>query len=189
LFKDIGKQNLEIGAPPVHCYALKLGAVGSGTRPMTLRIAAVAVGVFAAVGVCGVASWVWLAANSSTALIRAPVTAGSHVPSVGTTADGAAPGAAVSAIGGCEQQCGRHQYPNTAIVANPACQRHGGGQEYPFTVLASCPIRNRGARGQRQTSAGGAANHARQRHGCPRRYPGALGSANDAEQWRGRSQG
>jgi len=91
LFKDIGKQNLEIGAPPVHCYALKLGAVASGTRPMTLRIAAVAVGVFAAVGVCGVASWVWLAANSSTALIRAPVTAGSHVPSVGTTADGAAP--------------------------------------------------------------------------------------------------
>jgi len=89
LFKDIGKQNLEIGAPPVHCYALKLGAVGSGTRPMTLRIAAVAAGVFAAVGVCGVASWVWLAANSSTAPIRAPVTAGSHVPPVGTTADGA----------------------------------------------------------------------------------------------------
>ena len=89
LFKDIGKQNLEIGAPPVHCYALKLGAVGSGTRPMTLRIAAVAVGVFAAVGVCGVASRVWLAANSSTAPIRAPVTAGSHVPPVGTTADGA----------------------------------------------------------------------------------------------------
>ena len=89
LFKDIGKQNLEIGAPPVHCYAMKLGAVASGTRPMTLRIAAVAVGVFAAVGVCGVASWVWLAANSSTAPIRAPVTAGSHVPPVGTTADGA----------------------------------------------------------------------------------------------------
>jgi len=89
LFKDIGKQNLKIGAPPVHCYALKLGAVGSGTRPMTLRIAAVAAGVFAAVGVCGVASWVWLAANSSTAPIRAPVTAGSHVPPVGTTADGA----------------------------------------------------------------------------------------------------
>ena len=100
LFKDIGKQNLEIGAPPVHCYALNVGAVASGPRvaaqnsqrrPMRVRTAAVAVGVFAAVGVCGVALWVWLAASSSTAPIHAPVTAGSHVPPVGTTADGAAP--------------------------------------------------------------------------------------------------
>jgi adenylate cyclase len=96
LFKDIGKQNLEIGAPPVHCYALNVGDVASGPRlaahnsqrrPMRLRTAAVALGVFAAVGVCGVALWVWLAANSSTAPIRAPVTAGPHAPPVGTTAD------------------------------------------------------------------------------------------------------
>jgi class 3 adenylate cyclase len=100
VFKDIGKQNLEIGAPPVHCYAMNLGAVASGPRlaaqnssrrPIRLRSAAVAVGVFATAGVCGVALWAWLAANSSTAPIHAPVTAASHVPSVGATADGGAP--------------------------------------------------------------------------------------------------
>jgi class 3 adenylate cyclase len=100
VFKDIGKQNLEIGAPPVHCYAMNLGAVASGPRlaaqnsprrPIGLRSAAVTVGVFATAGVCGVALWAWLAANSSTAPSHAPVTAASHVPSVGATADGAAP--------------------------------------------------------------------------------------------------
>ena len=100
VFKDIGKQNLEIGAPPVHCYAMNLGAVASGPRlaaqnssrrPIRLRSAAVAVGVFATAGVCGVALWAWLAANSSTAPIHAPVTAASHVPSVGSAADGGAP--------------------------------------------------------------------------------------------------
>ena len=99
-FKDIGKRNLEIGAPPVHCYALNVGAVTSDPRlaaqnpqrrPMRLRSFAAAVGALATVGVLGAALWAWLATNSSTALIHAPVTAGSHVPSVGITADRAGP--------------------------------------------------------------------------------------------------
>ena len=97
-FKDIEKQKLESRAAPVDCYAVNPDAVASGPRlaaqnrqrrPMRLRTAGIAVGVFAAVGVCGVALFAWLATNSSTALIHAPVTAGSDVPSVGITAGGA----------------------------------------------------------------------------------------------------
>jgi class 3 adenylate cyclase len=98
-FKDIGKQNLELRAAPVHCYAVNADAAASGPRlaaqkpqrrPMRLRGAAVAVGVFGAVGVCGVVLLAWLATNSSTALIHARVTAGSQVSPVSVTADGAA---------------------------------------------------------------------------------------------------
>jgi class 3 adenylate cyclase len=100
MFKDIGKQNLEIGAAPVNCYAMNADAVAFGPRlaaqntqrrPMRLRTAAVAAGVVATVGVWGIALWAWLATHSSTARIHAPAAAGSHVPSVGATADGAAP--------------------------------------------------------------------------------------------------
>jgi class 3 adenylate cyclase len=96
-FKDIGIQNLDIRAAPVHCYAVNADAAASGPRlaaqnqqrrPMSLRNAAIAVGVLATVGVWGVALWAWLATNSSTALIHAPATADSHVPS---SADRAAP--------------------------------------------------------------------------------------------------
>jgi adenylate cyclase len=96
-FQDIGEQNLEIRAAPVHCYAMNADIVASGPRlaaqnqrrrPMSLRNAAVAVGVIATVGVWGVALWAWLATNSSTALIHAPATADAHVPS---SADRAAP--------------------------------------------------------------------------------------------------
>lgn len=98
-FKDIGTQNLELRAAPVHCYAVNADAAASGPRvaaqkpqrpPMRLRGAAVAAGVFGAVGVCGVALLAWLATNSSTALIHAPVTAGTQVSPVVVTADGAA---------------------------------------------------------------------------------------------------
>jgi adenylate cyclase len=100
IFKDIGKQNLEIGAAPVNCYAMNAEAVAFGRRlaarntqrrPMRFRTAAVAAGVVATVGVWGIALWAWLATHSSTALIHAPVAAGSHVPSGGITADGTAP--------------------------------------------------------------------------------------------------
>jgi class 3 adenylate cyclase len=99
IFKDIGKQNLEIRGASVECYAMSADAVASGPRlaaqnpqprPMRLRRAAVAVGVFAAVGVCGVAWLAWLATHPSTAPIHAPATAGSDAPSVAITADGAA---------------------------------------------------------------------------------------------------
>jgi class 3 adenylate cyclase len=100
MFKDIGKQNLEIGAAPVNCYAMNAEAVAFGPRlaaqntqrpPVRFRTAAVAVGVVATVGVWGIALWAWLATHSSTAPIHAPAAAGSHVPSVGITADGTAP--------------------------------------------------------------------------------------------------
>jgi len=98
-FEDIGKQYLEVRAAPVHCYTMNADAVASSTclaaqkpqsRPLWLRSAAIAASVFATVGVCGMALLAWLGTNSPTAVIPAPVTAGSPVPSVGITADGAA---------------------------------------------------------------------------------------------------
>ena len=99
LFKDIGKHNVEIGAAPVHCYAVnadfvafkpRLAARSPQSRAKRLRTAAVAVSVFATVGIWGAALLAWLGANSSTAVIPATVSAGSTVLSVGVTADGAA---------------------------------------------------------------------------------------------------
>lgn len=98
-FEDIGKQELEGRAAPVHCYAMNAASVASclrlaaqkpQSRPRWLRSAAVAGSVAATVGVCGVALLAWLGTNSPTAPIPAPVTGGSPVPSVGVTADGAA---------------------------------------------------------------------------------------------------
>jgi class 3 adenylate cyclase len=97
MFEDIGKQNIEIGAAPVRCYAVnadpvafkpRLGAQDPQRRAMRLRTAAIAVSVFATVSIWGAALLAWLGANSSTA--PAMVTAGSHVLPVGVTADGAA---------------------------------------------------------------------------------------------------
>ena len=97
-FEDIGQRNLDICAAPVHCYAMnadpvasspRLAAQNSQRRPIRLRSAAIAGGVFATVGIWGVALLAWLGTNSPT-LIPAPVTAGSGVTSVGITADGAA---------------------------------------------------------------------------------------------------
>jgi adenylate cyclase len=96
-FEDIGKQNLDTRAAPVQCYAMSADSVasrprvaaqkqrGSTSRRMRLRSAAAA-SVFAMVGICAVALWAWFGANSSTALIPALVTVGSHMPSVGSTA-------------------------------------------------------------------------------------------------------
>jgi class 3 adenylate cyclase len=99
MFEDIGKHNVEIGAAPVHCYAVnadfvafkpRLAARSPQSRAKRLRTAAVAVSVFATVGIWGAALLAWLGANSSTAVIPATVSAGSTVLSVGVTADGAA---------------------------------------------------------------------------------------------------
>ena len=97
-FEDIGKQNLDIGAAPVHCYAMSAGAVasrpgiaaqkqrGSTSGRMRLGSAAAAASVFAMVGVCAAALWAWFGVNSSTAPIPALVTVGSNMPSVSSTA-------------------------------------------------------------------------------------------------------
>jgi class 3 adenylate cyclase len=99
MFEDIGEHNLEIRAAPVHCYVMKADSVAPGPRPavqnpqgrrMSLQNAALAVSGVAAVGVWGVALWAWLATHSSTAPTPAPPTVGSHAPSVGVAADGAA---------------------------------------------------------------------------------------------------
>ena len=96
-FKGIGEQKLEIHAAPVHCYTMNADTLASGPRlaaqnqqrrPVSLRNAAVAVGVLATVAIWGAALWAWFATNSSTALIHAPATADAHVPS---SADWAAP--------------------------------------------------------------------------------------------------
>jgi class 3 adenylate cyclase len=100
VFEDIGKHNVEIGAAPVHCYAVnadfvafkpRLAAAHSPqSRAKRLRTAAVAVSVFATVGIWGAALLAWLGANSSTAVIPATVSAGPPVLYAGVTADGAA---------------------------------------------------------------------------------------------------
>jgi hypothetical protein len=67
----------------------RLAARSPQSRAKRLRTAAVAVSVFATVGIWGAALLAWLGANSSTAVIPATVSAGSPVLSVGVTADGA----------------------------------------------------------------------------------------------------
>jgi class 3 adenylate cyclase len=98
IFEDIGKPNLEVGAAPVHCYAITADSVASRprfaaqnpqSRHKRLRSAAVAIGVFAAAGVGGVALLAWLGTNSPTAVTPGPMTAGSPAPSFGITPDGA----------------------------------------------------------------------------------------------------
>src|SRR5205814_4492047 len=83
-FKYIGKQNLEIRAAPVECYAMNAEAIASGARraaqypqrrPGRLRSAAISVGAFATVGACGLALLAWLGTHSPTALIHSPATA------------------------------------------------------------------------------------------------------------------
>jgi len=90
MFEDIGKQNLDIHAAPMHCYAVDADSVaarprvarqkqrGSASRQKGLRSAAVAAGASATIGVWVVALWAWLGANSSTTPIPRPVTAGSQ---------------------------------------------------------------------------------------------------------------
>jgi hypothetical protein len=99
MFEDIGEQNIEIGAAPVHCFAFnadpvafkpRLAAQDPQSPAMRLRTAAIAVSLFATVGIWGAALLAWLGANSSTAVIPATVNAGSHAVSVGVTADWAA---------------------------------------------------------------------------------------------------
>lgn len=98
MFEDIGEQNFEIGAAPVHCYAIKPGALvfsqtlgAQNLQSRRTRSAAVAIGAFATVGISAVAWLAWVAANPPMAVIPAPVSAGSHVPSIGATAGVATP--------------------------------------------------------------------------------------------------
>jgi class 3 adenylate cyclase len=98
-FEDMGNQNLDIRAAPMLCYALNADSLAarprvaaqsqrsSASRHLRLRSAAGAAGVFATVGVWVVALWAWLGANSSTTPIPGPVTVGSQIPSISSTAD------------------------------------------------------------------------------------------------------
>jgi class 3 adenylate cyclase len=99
VFEDIGRRNLDIRAPQVHCYAMSAAALASRphlagqnsqSRPVRLRSAAVAVGVFATAGVWGVALWTWLGATSPRTPMPAVVAIGSHPALVGNTVNGAA---------------------------------------------------------------------------------------------------
>ncbi len=99
MFKDIGKQNLEVRAASVHCYAMDADGVASSSRlaaqnpqsrPMRLRTAAVAVSVFATVAVGSIALVAWLGTNLPAAVIPATVTADSHLSFIGITGGGTA---------------------------------------------------------------------------------------------------
>jgi adenylate cyclase len=158
VFEDIGKHNVEIGAAPVHCYAVnadfvafkpRLAAAHSPqSRAKRLRTAAVAVSVFATVGIWGAALLAWLGANSSTAVIPATVSAGPPVLYAGVTADGAALESPSRQSAYDPHGC-RQGYPSTAGVANPACEQRGGGRGYPGAVVATCLIGYRRSSGQR----------------------------------------
>jgi class 3 adenylate cyclase len=112
-FNDIGEQNLELRAAPVHCYAMN-ATQNAQRRPMSLQNAAVAVGVLTTVGVWGVALWAWLVPHSSTALTHAPATADSHVSS---SADRAAP-----ALSSRQSPPMSSTAPDTDTQAPPALQ-------------------------------------------------------------------
>ena len=90
-FADIGQQNLDLGAP-MHCYVMSADAVAAKPRVAgrmqrdatsrfaRLRSAGIAACLFANVAIGAAALWAWLDADSSTAPIIAPVTAGLHMP-------------------------------------------------------------------------------------------------------------
>ena len=99
VFEDIGKRNLDIRAPPVHCYAMSaaslasrphLAGQNSQSRHVRLRSAAVAASVFATASVCGVVWWAWLGATSPRTPTPAVAAIGSHPALVGNTANGVA---------------------------------------------------------------------------------------------------
>jgi adenylate cyclase len=99
VFEDIGRRNLDIRSPPVHCYAMSavsltsrphLAGQNSPSRHMRLRSAAIAVSVFATAGVWGVALWAWLGATSPRTPTPAVVAIGSQPAFVGNTANGVA---------------------------------------------------------------------------------------------------
>jgi class 3 adenylate cyclase len=99
VFEDIGRRNLDIRAPPVHCYVMSavslasrphLAGQNSQSRHVRLRSAAVAVSVFATAGVWGVVLWTWLGATAPRTPTPAVVAIGSHPALVGNTANGVA---------------------------------------------------------------------------------------------------
>jgi len=110
-FADIGKQNLDLRASPMHCYVMSTDAVaakphvaerkqrGTPSRSVRLRSVGIAASLFATVGIWTAALWAWLDADSSTAPIRAPVVASSHMPfGSGTEEQSALRSAPVSSI-------------------------------------------------------------------------------------------
>jgi adenylate cyclase len=99
VFEDIGRRNLDIRVPPVHCYALSavslasrshLAGQNSQRRHVRLRSAGVGVSVFATASVWGVVLWAWLGATSPKTPTPAVVAIGSHPALVGNTTNGVA---------------------------------------------------------------------------------------------------
>ena len=84
-FADIGKQNIDLRASPMHCYVMSANAPpakpyvarrkqrGATSRSARLRSAAIAASLFANVGLGTAALWMWLNADLATAPISAPV--------------------------------------------------------------------------------------------------------------------
>jgi hypothetical protein len=164
-FQDIGEQNLEIRAAPVHCYSMNADTVASGPRlaaqyrqrrSMSLRSAAVVVGVIATVGVWGVALWAWLATNSSTALIQAPATADAHVAS---SADRAAPALSsgqspLVSITAPETDFQTPRAPQTPLSSGTVADRSIQPPSSRFAVseIAEIVVKGKGAPSELQTA-------------------------------------
>ena len=99
-FEDVGEQNLDSLAAPVHCYAVGVDTVASrprvapqnqrgfAGRPIRLRDAAVAATILATVGIWAVAFWSWVGTGSLTAPIPPWMTAAVPVSSASSPADG-----------------------------------------------------------------------------------------------------
>ena len=106
-FADIGKQNFDIHAAPVQCYAMSADAMaakphvaaqeqrGSPGRSARLRNAGIAASLFVTAGIWAAALWAWLDADS--APIIASTTAGSPFVS-GTQKQSALQSAPVSSV-------------------------------------------------------------------------------------------
>ena len=165
----------------------RLAARSPQSRARRLRTAAVAVSVFATVGIWGAALLAWLGANSSTAVIPAMVSAGSPALSVGVTADGAA-----------LESSSRQSAPMTSTAADTDTQAPPASQ----TPLASNAVVDGGIHALSSRPAlldiDGVVVRGKQAQSVlqPARDNGRRaviraprGCANYVEQWRGRSQG
>jgi class 3 adenylate cyclase len=146
-FADIGKQNFDIHAAPVQCYAMSADAIaakphvaaqkqrGSPGRSARLRSAGIAASLFATAGIWAAVLWAWLDADS--APITASTTAGSPFVS-GTQEQTALQFAPVSSIAadGVTQAPPPEPPPTSNTAADSSSPALPAGRDLPNIGVA-----------------------------------------------------
>jgi adenylate cyclase len=146
-FADIGKQNFDIHAASVQCYAMSGDAIaakphvaaqkqrGSPRRSARLRSAGIAASLFATAGIWAAALWAWLDADS--APIRASTTAGSPFVS-GTQEQSALQSAPVSSLApdGVTQAPPPQPPPTSNTAADSSSPALPAGRDLPNIGVA-----------------------------------------------------